>query len=188
MSETDQNADLVAITGNTWMNKAMFDRDYRPKIIVAVAKGSRFIVGNAIGCDAFAQDLLSEVGVDKTRVEIYDVDDAQKGAAEMAHCATRPDYGFGRVTFPKFKARDIAMGRRAHTVIVTHYVVGGATCGSLLVHIAGVLTKAGVTEEVARVLFDSIREGSERSAIFEQLAALVRAQAELAAETVKQEK
>lgn len=186
MTDTNQNdGDTFVITGNTWMNKAMFDRDYRPEIVAAVAKGGRFIVGNAIGCDAFAQDLLHELGVEVTRVDIYDVDNAQKGPAELAHCAARPDYGFGRSVFAKFKARDIAMGRRADTLIVTHYVVGGATCGSLLVHIAGVLNKAGVTEDVARRLFDSIREGSERTPIFDQLAALVRDQAELA---VKQEK
>lgn len=91
------------ISGHLDLSEKDFFRHYREKIIVAVAAGCKFIVGDAKGCDAMAQELLTFWPI--VNVTVY-------------HIGDKPRNNVGKyLTKGGFKSdedRDKAMTRDSH--------------------------------------------------------------------------
>lgn len=68
---TESGCSRVAfISGHIDLTREQFEREYVYQIKQAISEGCSFVVGNAIGCDAFALEYLAK-HVDRNRVTVY---------------------------------------------------------------------------------------------------------------------
>lgn len=56
------------ISGHLDLSADELAENYAPRIVQAVAEGASFVVGDAGGCDAMAQQLLRAAGCERVRV------------------------------------------------------------------------------------------------------------------------
>ena len=59
---------IYFVSGHLDLTETEFAEHYEPKIVEAIASGAAFVVGDARGCDALTQALLSRLGCPHVRV------------------------------------------------------------------------------------------------------------------------